>query len=119
MLKRKVILLGPTLNFCCPIIPCHNTILSFWWHLVELQRVKVLEWGLHVAFGWLAGWWWWRWKWRMSGGSISGGGDYRLGSGVVETKVVGARHGDELWREWSTPSVPQRVSTLTFFRQTI
>jgi hypothetical protein len=51
----------------------------------------------------------------MSGGSISGGGDYRLGGGVVETKVVGARPGDELWWEWSTPSVPQRVSTLIFF----
>jgi hypothetical protein len=50
----------------------------------------------------------------MSGGSVSGGGDYRLGGGVVEKKVVGARHGDELWWEWSTPSVPQRLSTLIF-----
>jgi hypothetical protein len=50
----------------------------------------------------------------MSGGSVSGSGDYRLGAGVVETKVVGARHGDELWWERSTPCVPQRVSTLTF-----
>jgi hypothetical protein len=93
--------------------------MSFWWHLLELCRVKVREWGLHVASGWLAGRWWWRWKWRMSGGSVSGSGDYRLGGGVVETKVVGARHGDELWWERLTPSVPQSVSTLTFFSQTI
>jgi hypothetical protein len=93
--------------------------LSLWWHLLEFRRVKVREWGLHMASGWLAGRWWWRWKWRMRGGSVSGGGDYRSGSGVVETKVVGARHGDELRWERSTPSVPQRVSTLTFLSQTI
>jgi hypothetical protein len=37
----------------------------------------------------------------MSGGSVSDSGDYRLGGGIVEMKVVGARHGYGLWWERS------------------
>jgi hypothetical protein len=40
-----IIFTRPYTLFCCPIIPCHNTILSFWWHLLELRQVKVREWG--------------------------------------------------------------------------